>query len=71
MDALAKDIPHHRFFSLRFPLQALLFGKHYRARLGLEDGGRMDDNLKFIRKEINKKCRRVYQVFLSCYGKMP
>ena len=30
-----------------------------------------DGNLRFIREEINKKCRRVYQAFITCYQKLP
>ena len=30
-----------------------------------------DGNLRFIREEINKKCRRVYRAFITCYQKLP
>ena len=53
-------------------------GKHTRLRFQTHpfpesdyDREDLDGNIRFIREEINKKCRRVYQLFLSCYGKLP
>lgn len=47
------------FFSLRF------------SSGGDDRETSQDKHIRFIREEINKKCRRVYQAFLSCYGKLP
>lgn len=48
----------------------LLAGKGQK-RPKLDSHSSADGNLRFIREEINKKCRRMYRVFLSCYGKLP